>query len=309
MFGFVHTPQRSTPTETSPSFQVAKRARVEPKSITEVLPEVSPPTPLASSPVTEVEPFLPTPVPPSIIDAGASSSAPTPLSEPHQSAIQNLGAIMDRASHLEQTTTDFNGIKNEDLSTILTKSLLDIQSALMLVSHVRDRSVEYTSTFSNLRSKLEAVCHEVLDLRHVLGSRDANIALKDEEISTLCSTMELKQQEVTELTLRVTQMEGKLANQLKQSESKKEKLIADMDQLEKDVLIEKEQEVKAARDKAREEYLETAFSCFYLIWKSNKDLNLDFLPKKTRAKEFKECLACETAEAQGGLSDDTPRPS
>ena len=104
-------------------------------------------------------------------------------------------------------------------------------------------------------------------------------------------------------------MEGKLANQFQQSEAEKEKLIADMDQLRKDSLIEKEQEVKAARDKAREEYSETAFSCFYLIWKSNKDLNLDFLPEKTRAKELRKCLAREAAEAQGGLSDDTPRPS
>ena len=62
----------------------------------------------------------------------------------------------------------------------------------MLVSHVRDRSVEYTSTLSNLRSELEAVRQEVLDLKRVLGSRDADIALKDEEINTLCSTMELK---------------------------------------------------------------------------------------------------------------------
>ena len=82
-----------------------------------------------------------------------------------------------------------------------------------------------------------------------------------------------------------------------------------MDQLRKDALVEKEQEVKAARDKAREEYSETTFSCFYLIWKSNKDLNLDFLPEKTRAKELRKCLAREDAEAQGSLSDDTPRPS
>ena len=179
----------------------------------------------------------------------------------------------------------------------------------MLVSHVRDRSLEYTSTLSNLHSELEAVRQEVLDLRHVLGSRDANIASKDEEINTFHSTMELKQKEVIELTLRITQIEGKRSDQLQQSEDEKEKLIANMDQLWKDALVEKEQEVKAAWDKAREEYSETTFSCFYLIWKSNKDLNLDFLPEKTRAKELRKCLAREAAEAQGGLSDDTPRPS
>ena len=84
----------------------------------------------------------------------------------------------------------------------------------MLVSHVRDRSVECTSTLSNLRSEHEAVLTEVLDLRCILGSRDADIASKDEEINTLCSTVELKQKEVTELTLRITQMEGELADQL-----------------------------------------------------------------------------------------------
>ena len=104
-------------------------------------------------------------------------------------------------------------------------------------------------------------------------------------------------------------MEGKLADQLQQSEAEKEKLIGDMDQLRKDSLVEKEQEVKAARDKAREEYSETTFSCFYLIWRSNKNLNLDFLPEKTRAKELRKCLAREAVEAQGGLSDDTPHPS
>ncbi|XP_062080830.1 uncharacterized protein LOC133785626 [Humulus lupulus] len=141
-------------------------------------------------------------------------------------------------------TTAFNGIKNEDLSIILTKSLPDIQSvsplqfssclvslcydfyltrvcflqALMLVSHVRDRSVDYTSTLSNLRSEVEAVCQEVMDLRRVLGSMDASIASKDEEINTLHSAIELKQQEVIELTLKITQMEGKLVDQLQQSE-------------------------------------------------------------------------------------------
>ena len=63
----------------------------------------------------------------------------------------------------------------------------------MLVSHVHDRSVECTSMLSNLRSELEAVRLEVLDLRRILGSRDADISLKDEEISTLHSTVELKQ--------------------------------------------------------------------------------------------------------------------
>ena len=104
-------------------------------------------------------------------------------------------------------------------------------------------------------------------------------------------------------------MEGKLADQPQQSEAEKEKLITDMNQLWKDSLVEKEQEVKAIREKTLEEYSETTFSCFYLIWKSNKDLNLDFLPEKTRAKELKKCLARVVAEAQGGLSDDTPRPS
>ena len=93
--------------------------------------------------------------------------------------------------------------------------------------------------------------------------------------------MELKQNEVTELTLNITPMVGKLFDQLQQSEAEKEKLIADMDQLRNDALVEKEQEVKAVLDKAREEYSKTAFACFYLIWKSNKDLNLDFLPEKT----------------------------
>ena len=111
------------------------------------------------------------------------------------------------------------------------------------------------------------------------------------------------------MALRVTQVEGKLADQLKQSEVEKEKLIADMDQLRKDALVEKEQEVKDAQDKAREEYSETTFSCFYLIWKSNKDLNLDFLPEKTRAKELRKCLAHEAAEAQSSLLYDTPHPS
>ena len=82
-----------------------------------------------------------------------------------------------------------------------------------------------------------------------------------------------------------------------------------MGQLRKDSLIEKEQEVKAARDKAREEYSETAVSCFYLIQKSDKDLNLDFLPVKTRAKELRKCLPHEAVEAQGSLLDDTPRLS
>ena len=63
----------------------------------------------------------------------------------------------------------------------------------MLVSHVRDRFVEFTSTLSNLRFVLQAICQEVLDLRHVLGSRDADIASKDEEINTLHSIVELKQ--------------------------------------------------------------------------------------------------------------------
>ena len=82
-----------------------------------------------------------------------------------------------------------------------------------------------------------------------------------------------------------------------------------MDQLWKDALVEKEQEVKVVLDKAQEEYSEIAFSCFYLIWKSNKNLNLDFFPEKTRVKELKKCLAREAVEAQGGLSDDTPRSS
>ena len=135
----------------------------------------------------------------------------------------------------------------------------------MLVSHVHDRSVEYTSTLSNLRSELEAVRQEELDLRRVLGSRDADIASKDEEINTLLSTVELKQKEVTELTSKITQMERELADRLQQSEAEKEKLIADMDQLRKDFLVKKEQEVKVAQEKARGEYSETAFSCFYLI--------------------------------------------
>ena len=74
MFGFVHTQQRSTPTETSPSVQATKRARVKAELITEVPPEVPPLNPLASSPIAEVEPSLPTPVPPNIIDVGASYS-------------------------------------------------------------------------------------------------------------------------------------------------------------------------------------------------------------------------------------------
>ncbi|XP_062080651.1 probable LRR receptor-like serine/threonine-protein kinase At1g56140 [Humulus lupulus] len=75
MFHFVHTKQRSTPTETSPSARVAKRARVEPELITEVTPEAPPSAPLVSSPIAEVEPSLPMPVPPSITDVGASSDA------------------------------------------------------------------------------------------------------------------------------------------------------------------------------------------------------------------------------------------
>ena len=91
-------------------------------------------------------------------------------------------------------------------------------------------------------------------------------------------------------------MEGKLVDQLQQSEAEKEKLIADMDQLRKDAFVKKEQEVKAAQNKARGEYSEKTFSCFYLIWKSNKDLNFDFLPEKTRAKELRKCLAREAGE-------------
>ncbi|XP_062080838.1 uncharacterized protein LOC133785633 [Humulus lupulus] len=70
----------------------------------EVPPEMPPSTPLASSPVAEVEPSLPTPVPPIFTDA------------------------------------------------------------LMLVSHVHDRSVEYTSTVSNLCSELEVVRQEEISL-------------------------------------------------------------------------------------------------------------------------------------------------
>ncbi|XP_062095993.1 uncharacterized protein LOC133801758 [Humulus lupulus] len=71
MFSFVHTQQRSTPTEANPSVRAAKRVRVEAKSIMEVPPEVPPPTHLASSPVVVVEPSLPTPVPPIFTDMGA----------------------------------------------------------------------------------------------------------------------------------------------------------------------------------------------------------------------------------------------
>ncbi|XP_062111681.1 uncharacterized protein LOC133823108 [Humulus lupulus] len=82
MFGFVHIQQRSTPTETSSFVRATKRARVELEPLTEVPPETSL-APLAPSLVVEVEPSLPMSIPPSITDAGTSSSALAPLSEPY----------------------------------------------------------------------------------------------------------------------------------------------------------------------------------------------------------------------------------